>query len=193
MPTLKLMSIYKVQKRKYADDLRDARADLEQARASLPVRFGTISAAIRTEVFFRDSGISSGATKLSEEELDAVENLLTLKRRVRAVCRQIHVPGCSFREGPQGVSVWETLGRSWDDVWRLKEDGRLPVSAVLQLLAVVRSTKQVLPTEERLGKWTINYPVEKWWRLLRHRRRRLLCLLETAAELEEELVWETRW
>ena len=193
MPTLKLMSIYKVQKRKYAADLRDAHTDLEQARASLPVRFGSIATAIRTEVFFRDSGIHGGESELPEEALEAVERLLTLKGNVRAVCRNIHLPGCSFREGPQGVSVWETLGMSWDDAWRLKVDGRLPVSAVLQLLAVVRSTKQVLPTEERLGKWTINYPVEKWWRLLRHRRRRLLCLLETAAELEEELVWETRW
>ena len=54
---------------------------------------------------------------------------------------------------------------------------RLPLSVVLHLLKVVRTTEQVLPTEERLGKWTLNYPLEKWWRLLRYRRRRLLCLL----------------
>jgi len=65
--------------------------------------------------------------------------------------------------------------------------------AVLQLLAVVRTTEQVLPTEERLGKWTRGYPVEKWWRLLRWRRRRLLCLLRAAAEQEEELRWDLRW
>ena len=187
------MSLYRERKRTFADELTAARADLEQARASLPQRLGTIVATtVRTEVFFQDSGIF-GAEKLSDEGQEAVENLLKLKCKVRAVCRQIHTPKCSFSEGPSGVSVWETLGMSWEDVWRLTEDGRLPVSTVLHLLIVVRTTKQILPTEERLGKWTRGYSVGSWWRLLQRRHQRLLCLLQAAAEREEDLRWDIRW
>jgi len=194
MPSLRLPSIYQSRRRKFIADLHQAHAELGQARTSLPERVGTLVAVtVRTEVFLRDSGLH-GTPGLPDDAEEAVETLLRLKNRVRAVSRQIRSPRCWFSEGPLGASVWETLGgRSWEDIWRLTDDRRLPLPAVLQLLAVVRDTPQVLPTNEQLGKWTMNFSVERWWRLLRRRRRRLLCLLTTAAEREEELRWDLRW
>ncbi len=190
MPTLQLMSIYRQRKRMHGADLRRAHRDLEQLRTDLPIRFGTkLADAIRTEAYFRDCGLCAGRAELSDEAEEAVVKLLRFKRRIRAVCRRIHTPDCSFWEGPHGVSVWETLGTSWGDVWRLVNDGRLPIEAVLVLLRLVRKTEQVMPTEAMLGKWAINVSVESWWRLLRRRRERLLCLLGTAAEREEEVNW----
>ncbi len=81
---------------------------------------------------------------------------------------------------------------SWDDVWRMvNADRRLPVSAVLMLLKIVRETEQVMPTEARLGKWAMFDGPEKWWRFLRRKYRRLLHLLQTAAEREQELSWHS--
>ena len=193
MPTMRLMSIYRQRKRTHAAGLRRAHRDLEQLRADLPVRFGTkLADVIRTEAYFRDCGLCGGTSELSAAAEEAVETALKLKRRIRAVCRRIHTPDCSFHEGPHGVSVWETLGMSWDDVWRMvTEDRRLPISAILRLLEVLRKAEQVMPSEERLGKWAINVSVESWRRLLRGRHRRLMHLLQTAAELEEDLSWHS--
>jgi hypothetical protein len=186
------MSIYRQQKRTFGADLRRAHRELEQFRDAILFRFGTkLAGVIRQEAWFRDCGLHGGPPELSAEAEDAVEKVLKLKRRVRAACRQIHTPDCCFHEGPHGISVWETLGMSWDDVWKMVTKDRLPVSAVLRLLEVLRTTEQVMPTEERLGKWAINVSVDYWWRLLRNRRRRLLCLLRTAAELEEKLRWHS--
>jgi hypothetical protein len=186
------MSIYRQRKRAHAAELRRAHRELEQFRASLPIRFGTkLAGSIRTEAWFRDCGLHGGPPELSTDAEEAVETVLKLKRRIRVVCRRIHTPDCSFHEGPHGVSVMETLGMSWDDVWRMVTKDRLPVSAILRLLEVLRTTEQVMPTEERLGKWGFYEGVERWWRLLRHRHRRLLHLLQTAAEREEELSWHS--
>jgi hypothetical protein len=187
------MTIYAKRKRTHAAELHNVRTELEEFRAGLPVRFGAkIAAAIRQEAWFRDSGIHGGTPEMSDEAIQAIETILVMKCRLRAVCRKIRWPDCWFGEGPHGVSVWETLGMSWDDVWRMvNADRHLPISAVLQLLNVVRTTEQVMPTEARLGKWAINVSVESWWRILRSRRRRLLHLLQTAAEREQELSWHS--
>jgi hypothetical protein len=187
------MSIYTKRKRMFAGQLRRAHAELEEFRADLPVRFGMIAAAaIRQAAWFRDSGIHGGTAEMSDDAIQAIETILVLKRQVRAACRLIHTSDCWFHEGPHGISVWETLGMSWDDVWRMvNADRRLPVSAVLRLLNVVRTTEQVMPTKEQIGKWAINVSVESWWRLLRRRHRRLLHLLQTAAEQEQELRWDS--
>ncbi len=192
MPTLRLTSIYKKRKQAHAAELRRAHRDLEQFRADLPFRFGPkVADAIRTESWFRDCGLCGGRAELSAEAEDAVETALKLKRCIRAVSRRINTPDCSFWEGPHGVSVMETVGMSWDDVWRMADEDRLAIPAVLRLLNVVRTTEPVMPTEERLGKWAINVSVDGWWRLLRRRHWRLLHLLQTAAELEEELSWHS--
>ena len=192
MPTLRIMTIYAKRKRMFAAELHKARTELEEFRAGLPARFGTkLAAAIRQEAWFQDSGIQGGTPEMSDNAIQAIETILVLNCRLRAVCRRIRWPDCCFGEGPHGVSVWETLGMSWDDIWMLTEDKRLPVSAVLHLLNVVRTTEQVMPTEERLGKWAINVSVDSWWRILRGRHRRLLYLLQTAAEREQELSWHS--
>ena len=177
----------------FAAELRQAQAELEQFRDSLPVRFGEMVAnTIRTEAWFKDCGIRGGASELTEDALEAVEEVLSLKRRIRAVCRKIHTPDCWFHEWPHGISVWETLGMSWEEVRRmLGKDRRLAIPAVLRLLNVVRTTEQVMPTEERLGKWAKFDGVDAWWRLLRGRHRRLLHILQTAAELEQDLGWHS--
>ncbi len=175
MPTLRIMSVYTKRKREFAADLRYACVRLEQFRDALPIQFGAkVANAIRTETWFRDCGLCGGRAELSAEAEKAVKNVLKLKRKVRVVCRRIHTPDCCFHEGPHGISVWETLGMSWEDVWRMVTEDRLPVSAVLRLLNVVRTTEQIMPTVERLGKWAINVSVESWGRLLRRRRERLL-------------------
>ena len=193
MPTLRIMSIYAKRKRTFAAELRRAHSDLEEFRAGLPVRFGVkVADVIRQEAWFKDSGLRGGTREMSDDAIQAIETILVLKRQIRAVCRKIHTPDCWFHEGRHGVSVMETLGMSWNDVsMMVGEDRRLPVSAVLHLLNVIRTTEQVMPTEERLGKWAINVSVDGWWRLLRGRHRRLLHLLQTAAELEQELSWHS--
>ena len=61
MPTLRIMSLYTKRKREFAADLRYARVRLEQFRDALPIRFGEkLAGAIRTEAWFRDSGIHGG-------------------------------------------------------------------------------------------------------------------------------------
>ena len=192
MPTLRIMSIYAKRKRTFAAELRRARNELEEFRAGLPVRFGTkLAATIRQEAWFKDSGLRGGTREMSDDAIQAIETILVLKRQIRAVCRKIHTPDCWFHEGRHGVSVMETLGMSWDDVRRMVTEDRLPVSAVLHLLNVVRTAEQVMPTEERLGKWARFDGVEKWWRFLQRKHRRLLHLLKTAAELEQELNWDS--
>ena len=195
MPTLRIMSIYTRRKRMYAAELHHARAELEEFRDGLPARFGAKTAAtIRQEAWFQDSGIHGGTPEISDDAIQAIETILMLKRRIRAVYQRIHTPDCWISEGPHGVSVWETLGMSWDDVWRMLDaNKRLPVSAVLRLLEIIRTTEQVMPTVERLGKWAKFDGADKWWRFLHRKHDRLLCFLQTAVDLEEDVRWDLRW
>jgi hypothetical protein len=71
-------------------------------------------------------------------------------------------------------------------------NGRLPVPGVLRLLDVLRTTKQVMPTDEEVLEWDMSgrdpcHMTAEWRRILRRRKERLECLLRTAAELEEEV------
>ena len=75
-----------------------------------------------------------------------------LTRNVGTVVKKIHTPDCWFHEKPMPISVLETVGLSWDEVQaRCKANGKLPVGDVLWLLNVLRTTKQVMSTENYRG------------------------------------------
>jgi hypothetical protein len=88
MPTLRLMSIYNARKRHFALELAHALAELADFRESLVVRFGAATAdAIRQQTRWTADMIFGRVEvpELSEEGEDAVRNLKTLTRNVRAV------------------------------------------------------------------------------------------------------------
>jgi hypothetical protein len=130
---------------------------------------------------------------LPQEAEDAVKTMAELIGKVTAVLRKVRTPDCWYREFCTPISVLETVGLSWDQVRaRCSADGFMPVGQVLWLLGVLRSTEQVMPTDEMVFEWAgaglspCHLPHE-WRQVLRGRKRRLIRLLQTAAELEEEV------
>jgi nitroimidazol reductase NimA-like FMN-containing flavoprotein (pyridoxamine 5'-phosphate oxidase superfamily) len=196
MPTLRIMSIYNTRKRHFASELAQARAELAEFRESLVVRFGTETAnAIRQQTRWTEAMIFGRVEvlDLTDEAEDAIRTLKTLTRRVMAVWKKIHAPDCWFHESPSPVSVLETVGLTWDHVQeRCAANGRLPVAEVLWLLNVLHTTKQVMPTDEQAWEWAASgcepcHLPHEWRRVLWRRKGRLVGLLRTAAELEEEV------
>lgn len=130
---------------------------------------------------------------LTEEGYAAVETLKTLDRKVEMVMRKIRTPDCWFRESPVPISVPGTVRLSWKEVEeKYVADERLSLPGVLRLLHVLSTTARVMPSDEQAYEWAgeglspCHLPHE-WRRLLRSRLRRLVVLLQTAAELEEEV------
>jgi hypothetical protein len=199
MPTLTTMSVYNARKRMFAPELARARAELERFKANLVVRFGKKTAdAVKMQVSWTEDMIF-GRTEvlpLTDEGYAAVEMLKTLGETLTAVVRKIRTPDCWFRESPVPISVLETVGWSWMSVEeKYVEDERLSLPDVLRLLHVLRTTEQVMPTDEQVWEWAgeglspCHLPYE-WRRVLRNRKRRLVMLLRTAVELEEEVKYE---
>ncbi len=50
-----------------------------------------------------------------------------------------------------------------------------------------------MPTVERLGKWAKFDDAEKCWRFLHRKHERLVHFFNTAAKLEDEGRWNSRW
>jgi hypothetical protein len=196
MPTLKLMSVYNARKRKFATELAQARADLDRFKATLLVRFGKETVdAIRQHVRWTEDMFFGRVEvlPLPQEAEGAVKTLQAIIESGVAVLRNIREPDCWFREKPTPISVLETVGLSWGAVQtRCSEDGYLPVCDVLWLLNILRSTEQIMPSDEQVWEWAgeTRYPCHlphEWQQLLRGRKRRLVGLLERAAELGEEV------
>ena len=197
MPTLRIMSIYQERERQFASELDQARTELAQFRASLVVSFGKeTAAAIRQHVRSTEDMLFGRVEvlPLPKKAEPAVKTLRTLMEKVTAVLKKIRTPDCWFRETmPAPISVLETAGLSWDEVrgWCFA-DGFLPISRVLSLLDTLRTTEQVMPSDEQVSEWAGAgrnpcHLTEEWQRILKRRKRRLVGLLEKAAELEEEL------
>ena len=196
MPTLTLVSLYNTRKATYADQLARARAELEQFREDLVVRFGQETAdAVKMQVKWTEDMIFGRVEvpKLTKEGYAAVETLGILDGNVKKVLKDIRTPSCWFRESVEPISVLTTVGLSWREVEeKYVEDGRLLLPGVLELLRVLNTTPQVMPSDEQVWEWAgsgcspCHLPHE-WRRILQNRRRRLAWLLRTAAELEEDV------
>jgi hypothetical protein len=196
MPTLTLVSVYNARKATYADQLARARAELEQFREDLVVRFGQETAdAVKMQVKWTEDMIFGRVEvpKLTKEGYAAVETLGILDRKVKAVLKDIRTPSCRFRESPVPISVLETVGLSWQEVEeRHVVNGRLSLHGVLELLRVLNTTPQVMPSDKQVWEWAgsgvepCHLPHE-WRRALQGRKGRLLLLLLTAATLEEDV------
>lgn len=189
MPTLKILSIYRGRKRKFAAALAQAKTELERFEADLRARYGKkLLAAMCREPFEAGKLHLGKAPELSEEGIVAVSVWRTLEARVVAVRKKIRTPDCWFREQPGIVSVLGATGLSWGNVHeRCTADGWLPLSGVLWLLKVLRASES--RNWLTLGGYSVS---EKWRRRLDRRRRRLIRLLHTAAMLEEDVTWEYR-
>jgi hypothetical protein len=196
MPTLQIISVYNVRRRRFAPELVNARADLEEFKESLVVRFGTETAdAIHQQTSWTADMIFGRVEvpDLSKAGEAAVTTLKMLTRNISAVWKNIHSPDCWFHENPVPVSVLETVGLTWGKVQeRCAANGSLPVADVLWLLSVLHTTKQVMPTDEQVWEWAASrcdpcHLPEEWRRVLWRRKERLVRLLQTAAELEEEV------
>ena len=108
MPTLRIVSVYEERQRMYADQLAQARAELEEFKMGLATRFIEQEArAIRQQVHWTEDTLF-GRVKvmnLSEEGIDAVETLRMLRKKVVAVLRKIRTADCWFHEEPVPISV----------------------------------------------------------------------------------------
>jgi hypothetical protein len=196
MPTLRIMPIYDQRKRRFAPDLAHARSDLAEFKASLVSRFGRETAdAIRQQIRWTADMIFGRieVPELPEEGEDAVRMLKMRTRRVRTVLKKLHAPDCWFHEEPRPISVLETVGLSWNKVQeRCAANGSLPVAAILWLLNILRTTEQIMPTDEQMWEWAASgcepcHLPHEWRRLLWRRKGRLVRLLCTAADLKEEV------
>ncbi len=196
MPTLKIMSLYNARKGMYASQLARVRSELERFKEDLVVRFGKETAdAVRQQVSWTEDMIF-GRTEvmpLTDEGYAAVETLKSLDRKVRAVVRKVRTPNCWFHESVEPVSVLETVGLSWQEVEKTYvKDERLSLPGVLRLLSVLRTTPQVMPSDEQAYEWAaaglspVHLPYE-WRRVLRRRKGQLAWFLRSAAELEEDV------
>jgi hypothetical protein len=183
MPTLRIMSIYKKQKRLFAAELAAARAEREQFMATIMASFGEIA---------------TMASMLSKGGSAAAKKLEALDHKVIVVRRKVRTADCWYRESPGPGSVLEMTGLSWRMVnERCLADGRLPISGVSWLLNALRAADQVMPGEEPSRGWSEMEPgpwhlPKKWRRRLRRRRRRLMLLLDMALMLEEDIQWRFR-
>ncbi len=196
MPTLTLLSLYNARKSIYASQLVRARNELERFKADLVVRFGQETAdAVQRQVSWTEDMIFGRVDVpcLTDEGYAAVETLKTLDEKLTAVLRKVRTSSCWFREEPVPISVLETVGMSWQEVEeKYVEDERLSLPGVLWLLSVLRTTPQVMPSDEQAYEWAaaglspVHLPYE-WRRVLRRRKGRLVMLLRTAVELEEEV------
>ena len=91
----------------YAAQLARARAELERFKASLVARFGEQEArAVRQQTHWTEDMLFGRVEvmKLSEEGVDAVETLRTLRKKVVAVVGKVRTRGCWFRESPVPIS-----------------------------------------------------------------------------------------
>jgi hypothetical protein len=196
MPTLTLVSLYDSRKSMYAPQLAQARAEMERFKVDIVIRFGQETAdAVKMQVKWTEDMVFGRVEvpRLTKEGYAAVERLQTLSHKVKAVVRKIRTPSCWFREKVEPISVLETLGMCWREVEeKYVEDGRLSLPGVLEILRALNTTPQVMPTDEQAYEWAAaglspcHLPHE-WLRVLRNRRRRLVMLLLTAAELEEDV------
>jgi len=200
MPTLRIMSIYREQKRKFAAELIQARTEREQFTTTLVARFGKeLTDAMRRKAWRTEDMIpgSGEMFQLSQEISVAAKKLQTLDHLVVAARKKIRTSDCWFREMPGPTSVLEMAGLSWRLVNEKCSNGRLPVSGALWLLGSLHTANLILPTEEQSGKRAetrlglFRLP-EKWRRRLLRRRWRLTLLLRTAVIREEDIRWQFR-
>ena len=199
MPTLTLVSLYNARKSMCASHLVRTRADLARFEEDLVSRFGKETAdAVKMQVKWTEDMIfgRTEVPRLTKEGYAAVETLGILDQKVKTVVRKIRTPNCWFRESVEPISVMNTVKMSWEEVKeKYVEDGRLLLPGVLELLRALNTTPQVMPSDEQAYEWAAaglspcHLPHE-WRQVLRIRKDRLVCLLRTAAELEEEPKYE---
>ena len=196
MPTLTLVSVYNARKATYSEQLARSRAELERFEEDLVARFGRETAdAVRMQTRWTEDMVFGRVEvpKLTQEGYAAVETLGILDRKVKAVVRKIRTPDCWFHESVEPISVPETVGLSWAMMEeKYVEDGRLLLPGVLELLRVLNTTPQVMPTDEQTYEWAAEghspcHLPHEWRRVLRVRKGRLVCLLGAATELEEDM------
>jgi hypothetical protein len=199
MPTLTLVSLYNTRKATYADQLARARAERERFEEELVARFGRETAdAVKMRTHWTEDMIFGRVEvpRLTKEGYAAVETLKTLDDRLKAVRRKVCIPSCWFREAVVPISVLETVGMSWTMMEeKYVEDGRLLLPGALELLRALNTIPQVTPTDQQVWEWAgsgvspCHLPHE-WRRVLQGRKGRLLLLLLTAGNLEEDLRYE---
>ena len=137
--------------------LARARSELERFNADLVVRFGKETAdAVKMQVKWDEDMIFGrvDVPRLTKEGYAAVETLKTLDEKLTAVLRKVRTSSCWFRESVEPISVLTTVGLSWQEVEeRYVEDERLSLPGVLWLLSVLRTTPQVMPSDEQAYEW----------------------------------------
>ena len=198
MPTLTLLSLYNARKATYAARLSRARAELERFNGDIVARLGQETAnAVKMRTHWTEDMIFGRVEvpRLTKEGYAAVEALKTLDDRLKAVRRKVCIPSCRFRESPVPISVLETVGLSWKAAEeKYVENGHLSLSGVLELLRAL-NTPQTMPTDQQTYEWASQgvspcHLPHQWRQVLWTRKNRLVCLLRTAVELEEDVKYE---
>lgn len=178
MPTLRIMSIYQENARRFAAEFARLRDERERFMATLVARFGEKTAElIRQDSRWAGETVLGSArlTDLVREISVASMKLYVLHRRIVAVRKKIRTPDCWFRESPGIACVLHSAGLSWRMVHERCSDGSLPVATAMWLLRILRQTEHGIPANEqtpvRAATGIVPCRLSKKWRerLLRRR------------------------
>ena len=157
MPTLTLLSLYNARKSMYAAHLARARAELERFKEDLVARFGQETADAVKHADEVDGGHdlrADGSPPPHRRGLRRRQDASGDHRERQCGREEDPHADCWFREAVEPISVLETVGSSWKEVEeRFVADERLSLPGVLWLLHVLRTTPQVMPSDEQVYEW----------------------------------------
>ena len=142
MPTLRILSVYQERKRLLGRRTLPCPSRTKEYEVRHFTRYCQILEIMWREPRQADEQRLGKVPILSEEDLLAVRMGRALELKLIAARKKIRTSDCWFRELPGIFSVLESAGLTSRNVRaKCTEDGRLPVSAALWLLNILRTTR----------------------------------------------------
>ena len=189
------MSLMERQKEKYWGRICEARQDLAQFEESLVALVGTeVAESVRQHIHPPWRSLLQGGS-MPEVPVEGQEALAEAQRLVKQenrITRHLHSPICCYMERLEPPYVVWTYGASWDDIeCQRDENGKVTLDYALRLLHVLLTEKpRVMPSKWEIKAFSLApEALEGWDKIFWRNRRRLVRFLQTAARLEEDLLW----
>jgi hypothetical protein len=193
MPSLYIMSLFERQKQKYWGRICAARQELAQFEESLDARLPKeVAATVRQHIHLPWRSLLRGGKmpEVPAEGQAALAEAQRLVRRENLVTRHLHSPICCYMERLDPPYVFWCYGINWDDIENMREDGKVALRYALRLLEILLTEQPKFPTDREIKAFEITTEaLDGWERIFERKRRRLVRFLQTAAKLEEDLVW----
>ena len=199
MPSLYIPSLLDRQHQKYASRISEAREELARFEDSLDDLIGTAVAGIvrlhlHPSVALR---LKLGPIpNVPPEGQEAYAEALRLVKKVKRATDHLHSPICCYMERLEPPYVVWCYGMAWDDIEASRgNDIKVPLAYALRLLDMLLNRKpQVMPTRREIKSFKITpEALEGWEATFWRNRQRLVRFLQTAARMEEDLVWGIFW